>query len=160
MCNNILQQKIILRRRKQCWTLRALAQGLYASLWSAPITKYIWHDMSVYKGFIKDLYVWFLIDFFVLWFISMKSHYIGRYEKLASSSIIHTYNIYIHTNNSTIRTSNAFDKLFNGWRHMRTNGTHYSGNIPTPQKQRLCKYINNGCNYTFCDCKTKCYPRT
>ena len=51
--------------------------------------------MSVYKGFIKDLYVWFLIDFFVLWFISMKSHYIGRYEKLASSSIIHTYNTHL-----------------------------------------------------------------
>ena len=32
MCNNILQQKIKLRRRKQFWTLRALAQGLRGSL--------------------------------------------------------------------------------------------------------------------------------
>ena len=32
MCNNILQQKIILRRRKQFCTLRAQAQGLLRNL--------------------------------------------------------------------------------------------------------------------------------
>ena len=33
MCNIILQQKIILRCRKQLCMLKALAQGLYVPLW-------------------------------------------------------------------------------------------------------------------------------